>query len=182
MGSFRKPWATRRRESSTSSAGALRTWAKGPRQGVSLRRRMSLIRRNHHRRQREQERARCTTARGRTHQRDGFLGTGCGDKFEALRGDSGRSEEEVQRAEEPVGLQAKRADKRLLLHLVAEARFFHGKEGVNGSSPLEGFTKGQQMAFLLPEQRTPIARSSLNLSPRSVPISRALEVGSKKGV
>ena len=29
--------------------------------------------------------------------------------------------------------------------------------------------KGQQMAFLLPEQRTPVARSSLNLSPRSVP-------------
>jgi hypothetical protein len=25
----------------------------------------------------------------------------------------------------------------------------HGKEGVNGSSPLEGFMKGQQMAFFV---------------------------------
>jgi hypothetical protein len=30
----------------------------------------------------------------------------------------------------------------------------HGKEGVNGSSPLEGFRKGQQMAFLLPRNET----------------------------
>ena len=37
----------------------------------------------------------------------------------------------------------------------------HGKEGVNGSSPLEGFTKGLQTAFLLPQLRTPIARASL---------------------
>ena len=26
---------------------------------------------------------------------------------------------------------------------------FHGKEGVDGSSPSEGFTKGQQMAFFV---------------------------------
>jgi hypothetical protein len=32
----------------------------------------------------------------------------------------------------------------------------HGKEGVDGSSPSEGFTKGQQMAFLLPQRRTRI--------------------------
>ena len=112
MGSFRRPWATRRRESSTSSAGALRTWAKEPRQRVSLRRRMSLIRRNHHRRPREQERARCPPLGGEHINETDFLGTGFGDKFEALRGDSGLSEEGVQRAEEPVGLQGKRADKR----------------------------------------------------------------------
>ena len=45
----------------------------------------------------------------------------------------------------------------------------HGKEGVDGSSPSEGFSKGQQMAFLLPRRRTYVARSPLNLSPRSVP-------------
>ena len=35
-----------------------------------------------------------------------------------------------------------------------------GKEGVDGSSPSEGFTKGQQMAFLLPrcERIVPGAR------------------------
>ena len=33
----------------------------------------------------------------------------------------------------------------------------NGKEGVDGSSPSEGFTKGQQMAFLLPRWRTRIA-------------------------
>jgi hypothetical protein len=58
---------------------------------------------------------------------------------------------------------------------VADARILHGKEGVDGSSPSEGFKRGQQMAFLLPKRRTPITRSSLNLSPRSVPnISGAL--------
>jgi hypothetical protein len=45
----------------------------------------------------------------------------------------------------------------------------NGKEGVNGSSPLEGFKEGQQMAFLLSQRRTPIARSSLKPVPRSVP-------------
>jgi hypothetical protein len=41
----------------------------------------------------------------------------------------------------------------------------HGKEGVDGSSPSEGFTKGQQMAVLLPQART--TRSST--APQSVP-------------
>jgi len=30
-----------------------------------------------------------------------------------------------------------------------DAPNFHGKEGVDGSSPSEGFTKGQQMGFLV---------------------------------
>jgi len=30
---------------------------------------------------------------------------------------------------------------------------FHGKEGVDGSSPSEGFTKGQQMAFFVASTR-----------------------------
>jgi hypothetical protein len=42
----------------------------------------------------------------------------------------------------------------------------HGKEGVDGSSPSEGFTKGQQMALLSPWRRTHTDRSSLNLTPR----------------
>ena len=33
--------------------------------------------------------------------------------------------------------------------LLVPPRNLHGKEGVNGSSPLEGFTKGQQMAFFV---------------------------------
>ena len=45
----------------------------------------------------------------------------------------------------------------------------HGKEEVDGSSPSEGFTKASKWPFLLPQRRAPIARSSLNLSPRSVP-------------
>src|SRR5437870_13502656 len=50
----------------------------------------------------------------------------------------------------------------------------HGKEAVDGSSPSEGFiTKGQQVAFV-PQQCTPIARASLNLSPRAVPTSQEL--------
>ena len=45
----------------------------------------------------------------------------------------------------------------------------HGKEGVDGSSPSEGSQKASKWPFLLPQGRTPIARASLNLSPRSVP-------------
>jgi hypothetical protein len=41
----------------------------------------------------------------------------------------------------------------------------HGKEGVNGSSPLEGFTKGRQMVFFV--AATPRARRSF--SPRTCP-------------
>jgi len=52
----------------------------------------------------------------------------------------------------------------------------HGKEGVDGSSPSEGFTKGPANGFSLPRRHTYIARASLNLSPRSVPnISGARE-------
>ena len=36
------------------------------------------------------------------------------------------------------------------LRLPPAARILHGKEGVDGSSPSEGFAKGQQVAFLLP--------------------------------
>src|SRR5258706_23371 len=57
----------------------------------------------------------------------------------------------------------------------------HGKEGVDGSSPPEGFIKGQQMAFLLPRRRTYVARASLNLSPRSVPNNAALQSCLSKG-
>ena len=32
---------------------------------------------------------------------------------------------------------------------VAAVSHLHGKEGVDGSSPSEGFAKGQQMAFLV---------------------------------
>jgi hypothetical protein len=47
---------------------------------------------------------------------------------------------------------------------------FHGKEGADGSSPSEGFTKGQQMAFFVASiVYVHLARGSLNLSPRSVP-------------
>src|SRR5712692_6958722 len=52
----------------------------------------------------------------------------------------------------------------------------HGKEGVDGSSPSEGFTKGQQMAFLFPRRSKYIARASLSPSPKSVPsIAAALQ-------
>jgi hypothetical protein len=49
----------------------------------------------------------------------------------------------------------------------------HGKEGVDGSSPSEGFRKGQQMAFLLPLNDTTRPRPNRNLSPRLVPNVRA---------
>jgi urease beta subunit len=44
-----------------------------------------------------------------------FLGTGFGDRFKVLRGDSRRFEEGVRRAEELAELQGKRASKRCSL-------------------------------------------------------------------
>ena len=52
-----------------------------------------------------------------------------------------------------------------LLQPADAPRNLHGKEGVNGSSPLEGFTKGQQMAFFVAS-----AQDSMSLSlPPCVP-------------
>jgi hypothetical protein len=65
-----------------------------------------------------------------------------------------------------------------------DARALLHREGVDGSSPEEGFAKGQQMAFFVASAAVhPITRSSLNLSPRSVPnISGAGSFGLRKGV
>ena len=41
----------------------------------------------------------------------------------------------------------------------------HGKEGVSGSSPEEGFTKGQQMAFFV----APAAYVQRSIVPQPVP-------------
>ena len=79
---------------------------------------------------------------------------------------------------------AKRADLRLRPRLANRRRYaqtrmgrppphVHGKEGVDGSSPSEGFRKGQQMASLLPRRDTTGSRAPLNLSPRPVPSVRA---------
>src|SRR5688500_5291542 len=58
------------------------------------------------------------------------LGTGLGDKFEVSQGGS--------RTRQWAG---KACWKPLLLQPVAAARILHGKEGVDGSSPSEGFEK-----------------------------------------
>jgi hypothetical protein len=68
------------------------------------------------------------------------LGLGFGDSFEDFRGGSRPFGEEVPPAEELAVLRGKR---------LASARHWpgskslklHGKEGVNGSSPLEGFNE-----------------------------------------
>jgi len=52
------------------------------------------------------------------------LGLGSGDRFEGFRGGSGSFKGGVLQAEKPAELQEKRAN---------------GKEGVDGSSPSEGF-------------------------------------------
>jgi hypothetical protein len=56
------------------------------------------------------------------------LGLVFGDRFEAFRGGSGSFKERVLRAEKPAELQGKRSTER------------YGKEGVDGSSPSEGFS------------------------------------------
>ena len=62
------------------------------------------------------------------------LGLGLGDRFEAFRGGSGSFEEGVPLAEKPTELQGKRSAERCCWLASPD-----GKEGVNGSSPLEGF-------------------------------------------
>src|SRR6476661_9260151 len=57
---------------------------------------------------------------------------------------------------------------------------FHGKEGVDGSSPSEGFTKGQLMAFWC----CLLARKMLNPRPRTCPqdLSPAARTRSSSGL
>jgi hypothetical protein len=60
---------------------------------------------------------------------------------------------------------------------------FHGKEGVDGSSPSEGFTKRPANGLFrcLDGLRTSLGSASLNLSPGSVPnIARGLEAWLKQ--
>src|SRR5436190_21769672 len=73
------------------------------------------------------------------------VGTGFGDRFGVSQGGSrvfggGAAGEELGR------VAGKKRSQALFNGLVADARILHGKEGVDGSSPSEGFTKGQQMA------------------------------------
>jgi hypothetical protein len=58
----------------------------------------------------------------------GTLGMGFGDRFGDFRGGSGSFKGRVQRADKSGEMQGKRASKRR-----------YGKEGVDGSSPSEGF-------------------------------------------
>jgi hypothetical protein len=81
--------------------------------------------------------------------RGGNPGTGLGDRFKCFRGGSGLFEKGVQLAVEAAVLQRKDVAERRSCTTYPESPILHGKEGVNGSSPLEGFTKGQQMAFFL---------------------------------
>ena len=64
---------------------------------------------------------------------DHLLGTGFGDRFKAFRGSSRRFEQGVRRAE---GLAEQQGS---ALVSAGPAPFSHGKEGVDGSSPSEGF-------------------------------------------
>jgi hypothetical protein len=67
----------------------------------------------------------------------------------------------------------------------------HGKEGVDGSSPSEGFTKGQQMAFCVaspaftihsglprtcPQDVSPISGPASELGEQRVPMTRSTSV------
>src|SRR5262249_3516635 len=70
-----------------------------------------------------------------------------------------------------------------LLHPAGERFNLHGKEVVDGSSPSEGVTKGQQMAVLLSRHRTQVARLTLNLAPRLVPkCCGARDLGLERGL
>jgi hypothetical protein len=51
---------------------------------------------------------------------------------------------------------------------------FHGKEGVDGSSPSEGFTKGQQMAFFLAGERCDLRYVGHRSVPKTCPHRRAV--------
>jgi hypothetical protein len=55
---------------------------------------------------------------------------------------------------------------------IAAGRILHGKEGVDGSSPSEGFTKGQQMAFFVAsiayEHRSSVPQPVPKICPRHV--------------
>jgi len=66
------------------------------------------------------------------------LGLGFGDRFRGFQGRSGPLEEMVPHAKKAGELQGKRPTKRLL--------GIDGKEGVDGSSPSEGFEKFLQFS------------------------------------
>src|SRR5215207_1935936 len=93
-------------------------------------------------------------------------GTGCKPVGSAFRG-SNPLAPTSQFASPPRAATGARLSATALL--AQQVEHLHGKEGVDGSSPSEGFVKGQQMAFFVPRSRTRIARGSPNLSPRSVP-------------
>src|SRR5438034_3127237 len=59
-------------------------------------------------------------------------------------GATGGNQRQIARANEP-----EKQAKTLAVGCDRLPRGVHGKEGVDGSSPSEGFTKGQQMAFFV---------------------------------
>jgi hypothetical protein len=74
------------------------------------------------------------------------------------------------------GAEAARTSQNRCRRLRAAAVWIPCNEVVDGSSPSEGSLKNHKWPFWLPQRRTPIARLSLNVSPRPVPkISGALE-------
>jgi hypothetical protein len=97
------------------------------------------------------------------------LGLGSGDRFEGRQGGSGSIKEGVPLGRKPAELRGKRSTKRDSRSHSRRAQP-HGKEGVDGSSPSEGFTKGQQSASFVAFRG---ARRPENLSPRSVPKRRS---------
>jgi hypothetical protein len=108
--------------------------------------------------------------RGATRQRPSsqttFLGTGFGDSFEDFRGGLRVLQGKGAASTEAGQIAGKALYQALFPHHVAGGRSLHGKEGVYGSSPSEGSTKGQQMAF---SARRDHSNSLASLSPRPLP-------------
>jgi hypothetical protein len=75
------------------------------------------------------------------------LGTGFGDRFKVRQGSSGLFGEEVPETEELAVLQGKRSSKRCSLAVQQKPESSDGKEGVDGSSPSEGFKSLQIELF-----------------------------------
>ena len=79
--------------------------------------------------------------------RGGNPGTGLGDRFKCFRGGSGLFEKGVQLAVEAAVLQGKDVAERPSRTTYPESPILHGKEGVNGSSPREGYRKFRLISF-----------------------------------
>src|SRR5262249_21215301 len=98
------------------------------------------------------------------------VGLGSGDRFRAVRGGSALFRRRGATSGETSRIAGKAHDQCVPRYVAPARRSLHGKEGVDGSSPSEGFEKASKWPFLLPRRGTTGSRSTRNcpqdLSPK----------------